>query len=341
MNKTVLVTGAGGYIGIPMCAALEAAGYKVLAFDRFFFSDPVAQQQGSKTLYVRGDTRYIERSLLEQVDAVVDLAGLSNDPAALLSSRLSESVNFTGACHLARVARQAGIGRYVYMSSASVYGRIGDSAADETSPCNPQSLYAQLKWKVEQELLELTTERFQPVMLRNSTVFGQAPRMRYDLAINSMTLDAVRHGVVNIDGDGRQRRPFIHVRDVANAVLAVLELDLQVIPERIFNLGCESLNHNISGIADMIVRCLPDIRMQYRPGSADSRDYHLDFSLAKRVLGFTPAFNIVDGITELSSHLINNPDAGTDPRSYTANWYQSLMEWDQRLSAVRLHGQLL
>lgn len=340
MKQTILVAGAGGYIGLPLCERLARDGHRIVAFDRFFFGQP-KRIGDDRSLIVRGDVRSIDRDLLQKVDAVVDLSGLSNDPAAMLSNRLSYAVNYEGACHLARTARACGIKRYIYMSSASVYGRCAGEALNENGPCEPQSLYAELKLKVEHELLRLSDATFQPVMLRNATVFGLAPRMRYDLAVNVMTLNAVRQGTINVDGNGLQKRPFIHVRDVAEGVVQALQLDLQGTPERIFNLGSHRLNYGIRDIAEEIVTYLPETQIRYRPQSADTRDYQLDCSRAEHLLGFTAQRTIADGIREIIDHLHQDQSAGNQPTESTAHWYQTLLEWEERLSALRLNGRLL
>ncbi|MEN1833373.1 SDR family oxidoreductase [Pseudomonas lijiangensis] len=341
MSKKILVAGAGGYIGIVLCQLLVKSGYEVIAFDRFFFGRRNGDFELSSTLVIRGDIREIEASLLEHVDAVVDLAGLSNDPAALISRHATYSINYEGACHLARTAKEAGVKNYVYMSSASVYGRSGHEPLQEEAACVPQSLYAELKLKVENSLLALSDTHFQPVMLRNATVFGLAPRMRYDLVVNTMTHMAMREGVIRIDGDGCQQRPFIHVRDVGRAVLLALELDTELVPERIFNVGGDTLNYTIKQIAECVAQQVSSAQIIIAPNNADSRDYCLNFNRAREQLKFTPSIDIKAGIKEIVTELTTQANMPRDPSCFTAPWYKNLMEWEERLTRLSLRGRIL
>lgn len=341
MKNTILVAGAGGYIGIPLCHLLINQGYRVVAFDRFYFGQPVSEMPQSPEFHtLRGDIRHITPDILHNVEAVIDLAGLSNDPAAQISSTLTHAINYDGACHLANTAKKAGVQRYIYMSSASVYGRSGAESADEEMECKPQSLYAELKLNVERKLLQLRDTTFHPVILRNATVFGLAPRMRYDLSVNIMTRMAVREKFITIDGDGLQHRPFIHVQDVARAVLLALQLHHSRSKPCIFNIGGEALNHNITSIATIVAEEVPDVNIIHRPQSLDTRDYRLCFSRAKNTLGFLPTRSIRDGVREIVHVLTTDQLAGTQPTCFTAQWYTDLIEWEKRLQPLQLDGHL-
>lgn len=338
---TVLVAGAGGYIGIPLCKRLIENGYRVVAFDRYFFgTHDVASALSPLALSVHGDTRTIPHSLLEQVDAVVDLAGLSNDPASMISPQLTRSINYDGACHLARVAKEVGIKRYIYMSSASVYGKSGSTAC-ETDDCRPQSLYAELKLSVEQALDAMRDDAFDPVIFRSATVFGLAPRMRFDLVINRMALMATHQRRIEVDGNGLQNRPFVHVEDVGKAILAVLNFDFGQIRQRTFNLGSDQLNYNIRSIAECVARLVPGTEIIHRPAAQDSRNYRLSFANLKDGLDFTPTRTVDDGVGEIVRHLETAETQIPDLTCYTTEWYMSLMEWEKRLDRIRLDGRVL
>ncbi|MCL6652679.1 NAD-dependent epimerase/dehydratase family protein [Agrobacterium rubi] len=338
---TVLVAGAGGYIGIPLCKRLIENGYQVVAFDRYYFgTHDVASSLSPLALSVHGDIRTISHSIVEQVDAVIDLAGLSNDPASMISPQLTRSINYDGACHLARIAKDVGIRRYIYMSSASVYGQ-SDGTSCETDPCHPQSLYAELKLSVEQALNEMRDDAFNPVIFRSATVFGLAARMRFDLVINRMSLMAVQRGRIEVDGNGLQNRPFIHVEDVGRAMLAVLEFDFDAVEQRIFNLGSDLLNYNIRSIAECVARLVPGADIAHNPTTQDSRDYRLSFARLKDILGFTPIRMVDDGVRDIVNYLRTPATPAPSPTCYTTEWYLSLMEWEERLDRIRINGQVL
>ena len=189
---TILVAGAGGYIGIPLCNELLESGHSIVALDRYFFGkDHLKNISSDPRVTVRvEDIRNVDVEMFSNVDVVYDLAGLSNDASAEISPELTRSINYEGGIHLARTAKEAGVGRYIYSSSASVYGHGVQKQLAECDECRPQTLYAESKLKVEQALRNLAAPGFEVVIFRNATVFGLAPRMRFDLAINIMTMRA-------------------------------------------------------------------------------------------------------------------------------------------------------
>src|SRR5690242_13507485 len=216
----VLVFGAGGYIGIPLCAKLLERGHSVIALDRYFFGkermNDVADK--SRLQVIAEDIRDFDGALLKEVDAVIDHAGLSNDASAEIKPEMTESINKHGASRLARLAKEAGVRRYVYSSSASVYGHGMRERLTENDECQPLTAYAESKLHVEKALLDLLGSNFEVVIFRNATVFGLAPRMRFDLAINIMTLRAWKERVIYVMGGGSQWRPFVHVNDVVRVL---------------------------------------------------------------------------------------------------------------------------
>src|SRR5215813_4959549 len=245
--KRVLVTGAGGYVGIPLCRNLVSRDYHVLGLDRYFFGQDKLGDLAYNPQFelIVQDTRRLEPDLLKDLYGVIDLAGLSNDLSAEIDPDLTRQINFEGGAAVARAAKAAGVRRYVYASSASVYGHGLKTNLFESDECHPQTLYAQSKLYVEKTLNELQGPDFETVILRNATIFGLAPRMRFDLAVNIMTLRAWKERVIYIMGGGAQWRPFIHINDVVNVLIQGLEADADVVAGEIFNVGDESMNYQI------------------------------------------------------------------------------------------------
>ncbi len=230
MSK-VLVSGAGGYIGIPLCQHLLAKGHTVVALDRYFFGKERMDRlaTSNQCQIVVSDIRAVGAEVFDSVDIVIDLAGLSNDASAEIDSELTQAINCDGGMRLAHLARDAGVRRYVYSSSASVYGHGVKAQLTEEDECRPQTLYAESKLHVEKLLATLQGPEFETVIFRNATVFGLASRMRFDLAINIMSLRAWKDRVIYVIGGGEQWRPFVHVNDVVRALTLGAESDASLV----------------------------------------------------------------------------------------------------------------
>ena len=221
------------------------------------------------------DTRRLEPQLLKDVYGVIDLAGLSNDLSAEIDPDLTRQINFEGGAAVARAAEAAGVRRYVYASSASVYGHGLKTNLVESDECRPQTLYAQSKLHVEKQLKELHGPNFEPVIFRNATIFGLAPRMRFDLAVNIMTLRAWKDRVIYVMGGGKQWRPFIHVDDVVGVLVQGLEADADVVSGEIFNVGDEDMNYQIQQLAEFVLDVIPNVTVHNIPDDPDKRTYNL------------------------------------------------------------------
>lgn len=342
MNKKILVTGAGGYVGIMMCEKLLSMGYEVIALDRYFFGlEKMSSIDGSKKLTIlQEDTRYFDLKKLKGVYAVIDCAGLSNDATSEIDPNLTVQINYEGTKRMAHAAKKFGVERYLYSSSASVYGEGLKKSLKETDTVNPITQYAKSKLECEKELMTLSDDSFCVTFLRNSTIFGIAPRMRFDLAINIMTMRAWKDKVIYVMGDGSQWRPFVHVKDVVNAFAVMLESEVSLVSGEVFNVGFNNQNFQIKKIAQYIKELLPEIKVINVPDNADKRNYNVNFDKLSRTFNFKPIVTIREGIEEITEALNNgtvNPD---DPTCYTLQWYQKLMEWEKRIESLKYKNKI-
>ena len=341
--KTIFVTGAGGYIGIPLCGKLLERGHRVVAYDRFFFGkDKFGDLADTPGLEIRtGDIRTLSGEALRGVDTMIDLAGLSNDLSAEMDTDITRQINFDGCARIAGIARKAGVSRYIFASSASVYGHGTKLRLEEGDACHPQTLYAKSKLHVENRLRELSGPDFETVIFRNATVFGLAPRMRFDLAVNIMTLRAWKDRVIYVMGGGQQWRPFVHVNDVAGIMAMSVEADAATVAGEVFNVGDESMNFQISQIAQCVVDVIPNVRIHDIPDDPDKRTYNLSFAKIRGRLGFRPSVEVRDGVAEIKQALERGAVNGGDPACYTLQWYKSLQAWKRRIDELAEGGAIL
>ncbi len=337
----ILIVGGGGYIGVVLAETLLRAGESVTLLDRFFFGRELVTPLSALGQFavVRDDSRSVTPKHFEGFDAVVDLAGLSNDPSCDLDPALTEAINIGGAANVARCARKAGVARLVYSSSCSVYGQ-GEGTASEDSQTRPVSLYARTKLAAEGEVLSLSDETLHVTALRNATVYGVSPRMRFDLLVNLMTLFAFERGRIFVLGGGEQWRPLVHVRDVARAFLLVLRSSVTDVAAQVINIGSDRQNHQVSSVASLIARLIPRTVIEAVPDDPDKRSYRVDFARARKLLGFEPEYDVVDGIREVLEALQDRRvDQGI--RSRTVEFYRYLIEADRVVREVSYRGRIL
>ncbi|MEW6772166.1 MAG: SDR family oxidoreductase [Bacillota bacterium] len=339
----VLVTGGAGYIGSVLTEILLQRGYQVRCLDRFFFGkETVAslrETYGNRLELVHEDIRWAGPEVLEGVGAVMDLAALSNDPTGELDPAKTIAINFEGRARMAAMAKEHGVERYILASSCSVYG-FQEGIMDETSPTNPLTTYAEANLRAEDAALSLAGPDFCPVALRQATVYGLSPRMRFDLAINGMVLGFFKHGRIPILRDGTQWRPFIHIRDTARAFILALEAPEKLVCGQIFNVGSDEQNVQIFPLAETVAAAI-GLPFDYEwYGLPDHRSYRVSFAKVRNVLGFQPEYTPADGAREVYAAL--KEGRVTDgPRTITVQWYKQLLEMQRFLKEVELDGVLL
>ena len=340
--KHVLVTGGAGYIGSVLTELLLERGYEVTILDRFFFGDTIADLRVHPNLHiVRDDVRWWADGGLQGrgIDAVCDLAALSNDPAGELDPAKTLEINHEGRARICRMAKQAGVRRYVLASSCSIYG-FQDDAVNETSPINPLTTYAVANHRAEEATLALASPRFTVTALRQATVYGLSRRMRFDLAINGMTLALFKNGSVKILRDGTQWRPMVHIRDTSRAFITVLEADPASVNGEIFNVGSDDQNLQIRPLAERLCHALGLQYVEDWYGDPDHRSYRVSFQKIRDRLGYTTRFTPEDGAKEIFRALEQGA-VQDGPTTRTVDWYKSLIQWHDTLKGVVQHDVVL
>lgn len=298
----VLLTGHDGYIGARMGPFLRAAGLDVVGLDSYLYEDCTFGSPSREPASIRKDVRDVTVADLAGFDAVVHLAGISNDPLGNLNPDLTYDVNHRASVHLARAAKQAGVSRYVFASSCSLYGTANpDEILAETADFNPVTPYGESKVLVERDVAGFADGSFSPTFMRNATVYGLSPKLRVDLVVNNLVGFALLTGEVLVLSDGTPWRPLVHVEDVCRAFLAVLLAPRQTVHNEAFNVGLNEENYQVSRVAEIVAEVVPDSRVTYAAeGGPDPRCYRVDFSkLMETVPKFRPEWNVRRGVEEL------------------------------------------
>lgn len=300
----ILLTGHDGYIGSVMSGFLEDAGHRVVGVDACFYEGCAfgSEPSGAPSQELRMDVRDVERQHLEGFDAVVHLAALSNDPLGDLDPELTYDINHRASVRLGRLAKEAGVERFLFASSCSLYGVAGDEAVlDETAEFNPITPYGETKVMVERDLSELADDGFSPTHMRNATVYGASPRLRVDIVVNNLVGLAHATGEILMKSDGTPWRPLVHVEDVCRAFLAVLEAPRETVHDEPFNVAPVGENYQIRRIAELVAEAMPETRIAFADDAGpDPRNYRVDGSkLAETLPDFDPQWTVPDGIEEL------------------------------------------
>lgn len=297
----VLLTGHRGYIGSVLTPMLLERGHAVTGLDSDLFRGCTFAGKLAETPTIEKDIRDVVIDDVAGFDAVIHLAGLSNDPLGDYQPKLTEEINFKASIHLARLAKRAGVSRFLYASSCSNYGAAGADFLDETAPFNPVTPYGISKVNVERAVAPMADENFSPTFLRASTAYGLSPRIRFDLVVNNLTAWAFTTQQVYLKSDGSPWRPIVHVEDIALAYIAVLEADIELVHNQAFNVGQTTENYQIREIANLVQAIVPNCRIEYAPDAGpDTRCYRVDCNyIGRRVHAFKPQWTVRRGIEQL------------------------------------------
>jgi nucleoside-diphosphate-sugar epimerase len=281
----IFLTGINGYLGSLLAPELIRRGDRVVGLDTGYYKErALYPERGIVPLTLVKDLRDIEAEDLRDLDAIVHMAELSNDPAGELAPHITYDINHQGSVRLAELARKAGVARFVYMSSCSVYGVSGGDFVNEESPVNPQTAYGICKTLVERDLRALASRDFAPTYLRNATAFGASPRMRFDIVLNNLAGLAWTTKEIRMTSDGSPWRPIVHGLDIAQAIMAVLEAPVEAVANEVFNVGDSGLNYRVKEIAEIVGEVFPGCRVSFGAAGRDNRSYRVAFDKIRKHL---------------------------------------------------------
>lgn len=322
-SETVFVTGGAGYIGSILVRRLLNTGYRVRVMDRLLYGDGAIRDvlnHPHLELVVAdfGDRAALDRALVD-VSAIFHLGAIVGDPACAINEEFTRRMNLDATRTIAEAAKSAGIRRMIFASTCSVYG-ASDEVLDERSALNPVSLYAESKIAAEQMLIGMQDETFSPVIMRFGTAYGDSYRPRFDLVVNLLTAKAVREGQVTVFG-GDQWRPFVHVDDIARALLLAFEAPIEKVAGQTFNVGSNEQNHQLSEVGDLIQSVIPGTEVITNDLIVDKRNYYVQFDKIRDTLGFAPVHTLKSSIIEMRESLEYGVVEDYKDRRYNNNQY--------------------
>jgi nucleoside-diphosphate-sugar epimerase len=297
----VLLTGDRGYIGRVMTKYLLARGHQVTGLDTDYYYDCDFGQAPAAYPIIDRDIRNVDPDDLQGFDAIVHLAGLSNDPLGSLQSDLTYDINYHASIRLAKLAKQVGIRRFLFASSCSMYGAAGDKVLDEEATLSPLTPYAESKVRTEEGLSALADEHFSPTHLRNATAYGVSSRLRIDIVLNNLVGWSVTTGKIQIMSDGTPWRPIVHIEDISQAFALALEAPLELVHNQAFNIGADSENYQVRDLAAIVQKVVPNSEVEYAgQAGPDPRNYRVDFGKFKKAFpAYQPRWSALKGAQEL------------------------------------------
>lgn len=336
-KKKVAVTGNQGYIGSVLTQLLIEAGYKVVGIDAGIFEDVQMVPRLPATVQIKKDIRDVEKDDLAGCEAVIHLAGLSNDPLGELDTQLTYDINFKAGVRLAEIAKKAKIGRFLFSSSCSTYGASGARVMTEKDKLDPRTAYAKSKVMMEIELARMSGANFVPVFLRNATIFGFSPRLRLDLVVNDLTANGYLNGLIEVLSDGTPWRPNLHVIDCGKAFIFLLEAPVDLVRGEAFNIGRSENNLQVREIAGQVQQAIEGSKVIIKSESTrDERTYRVNFDKIEQA-GWQAKWSVMQGVQELA-HVFKR--SGFDQADAKFNGYYTLRRYQAMMQAGLMSGQL-